>query len=537
MGNSQCRTEPQTVSVRLEPVYLANVLLHIDNVETIKAFPFVSKNCHEATLILKTNPAAFCKSPSAILRLFPNINTMVVRRLSCFKRSDTLPDTVTSIGVQKLDADALPEACLRFADRVVEIRDKRRSTSQVDFSLFPRLRRLALNDVPTKVTLPPHRLKRITVSAGPYSPDPLTTFPPECADQIAVIYRSRKAFDEAKTLQLPPNVRVFYHVIEQGVAPEDFFPLSRDYTLPAGLGLDELRAFDEVAPIAALDLFFDEPCPRCDLSFLNSITALTTTFLRGCRLTIPTILVSLSLDAFTENVRVSGTDNLTRLSVVDKNAVIAPCPRLRVLEWHGTRFSEKMLPCPARNVQALPELVIKAGTMDPGFPFPPGLTSLVLELRDEAYDVAFLTGLQRLDISIRNQTPLDLSGLTGLTWLNTNQSSVARLPRSLVRCTASVRSDADLSPLTRLTALSLRLGWPKQVTFPTGLKKLCIIYGALSYTNIGDVALETFKMDESWSIQMEDLEMLPKTVKKVVGKFYPPSLKERLREMFPLTDQ
>ena len=47
--------------VRLEPFSLANVLLFIDDNATTNDFPFVSKNCREATLTLKVNPAEFCR--------------------------------------------------------------------------------------------------------------------------------------------------------------------------------------------------------------------------------------------------------------------------------------------------------------------------------------------------------------------------------------------------------------------------------------------------------------------------------------------
>ena len=72
------------MSARLEPVYLANVLLFFSDIERIKAFPFVSKNCYKATLVLKVNPAAFSDSPREILKYFPNINTMVVDDLRRF---------------------------------------------------------------------------------------------------------------------------------------------------------------------------------------------------------------------------------------------------------------------------------------------------------------------------------------------------------------------------------------------------------------------------------------------------------------------
>ena len=76
-----------TMSVPLEPSYLANILLHTDNVATNKAFTFVSKNCKVALLALKVNPAAFSDSPRDIVKFFPNINTMVVDELSCLQKT------------------------------------------------------------------------------------------------------------------------------------------------------------------------------------------------------------------------------------------------------------------------------------------------------------------------------------------------------------------------------------------------------------------------------------------------------------------
>ena len=91
----------KNMSIRLEPLYLANVLLFIKDNDTTKAFPLVSKRCHVAALTLKRNPEGFTNSPDQILRFFPNINTMVVATLSCFEGVQTLPDTVTSIVVKK----------------------------------------------------------------------------------------------------------------------------------------------------------------------------------------------------------------------------------------------------------------------------------------------------------------------------------------------------------------------------------------------------------------------------------------------------
>ena len=72
------------------------------------------------------------------------------------------------------------------------------------------------------------------------------------------------------------------------------------------------------------------------------------------------------------------------------------------------------------------------------------------------------------------------------------------------------------------------------VTFPTQLKKLYLVDGRLDNSNIGDVALETFKSELGRLITRDELERLPKTLKKIEGRFEPASLKDHLREMFPL---
>ena len=49
------------MSIKLEPVYLTNVLLYIDSLDTIKTFISVSKHCREASLILKKYSKLFEK--------------------------------------------------------------------------------------------------------------------------------------------------------------------------------------------------------------------------------------------------------------------------------------------------------------------------------------------------------------------------------------------------------------------------------------------------------------------------------------------
>ena len=91
------------MAIRLEPFYLANILLFIPDCETIKTFSFVSKNCHKAMLTLKVNPGKFNRSRTTILKFFPNINTMVLDSSERLGDIDTFPDTITSVVLERVD--------------------------------------------------------------------------------------------------------------------------------------------------------------------------------------------------------------------------------------------------------------------------------------------------------------------------------------------------------------------------------------------------------------------------------------------------
>ena len=75
-------------------------------------------------------------------------------------------------------------------------------------------------------------------------------------------------------------------------------------------------------------------CAGCNISFLTGITSLRTANAKNCNLTIPTCLVELELK-YTENVSVSGTDNITSLIVKNETVKMTPCPKLQALEWWG----------------------------------------------------------------------------------------------------------------------------------------------------------------------------------------------------------
>ena len=174
------------MTVRLERVYLANILLFIPDVVTIMKFPFVSKNCQTVMLTLKTNPAAFSDSPRAILKYFPNINTMVISYLHFLTKKNALPDTVTALVIKTIHFKWLTEVCLTYADRVVEIQSSKwHPDNYCDYSLFPRLERVRLDDDVQVERLPKQRLK--CVRAYSANSDRLDLFPPECAELIIMV--------------------------------------------------------------------------------------------------------------------------------------------------------------------------------------------------------------------------------------------------------------------------------------------------------------------------------------------------------------
>ena len=528
--------------VRLEPVYLANVLLFVSGVDAIKAFPFVSKHCQVATLTLKVNPAAFSHPPRDILRFFPNINTMNVDDLTDFKKSDTLPDTVTALVVKCVNFTNLPKGLLRYADRVVEIQSSRSFNRDLaDVSLFPTLQRLSLDTIPDRLVMPGHKLKTLRVRHPKHDKTPLDVFPAECAEQIVHVFDSKKAVATAKAQPLPPNVRVFCSSISKGITPEDVFKWGSQgrVTLSEKFGVDKLRAFNETLPLpySAVTVPLKTRCAVCDVSFLTGITSLFLSCPETDTIILPTNVVQY-FHPGTKEVTVSGTENLTFLGVIKRNIRTAPLPKLRELDWRGGVLSDETLPFPIGDLTTLSKLNVFANDIDPAFRFPTQLTSLGLDGHN-AVDIAAvtrLTRLQELNIELpENENPLDLSGLTALTKLFTDILPVSRFPTSIVEYRVSLCSVTDLSFLTNLTSLSLSLEWGTRVTFPTGLKKLVINGGKLSDSNISAVSLEYLEM---WGgpVTHDDLAKLPKTLRMIDGLFYPESLKEHLGETFPLLE-
>ena len=206
--------------VRLEPVFLAHVLLKAVDSQTIELFPFISKNCQIAMFILKANPWLFRCKPQKILKFFPNINTMHVDFLTNFEATDTLPDTVTAIVVWRVGVGLFSWSQCKYNDRVVEIDNLFcRDNERVDLRAFPRLERLGLQSLPAIQF--GHKLKKVKILLEE-EVVPSKYFFFEWADQVVLVLRTEETFLKTKQHPFPPHVHIFCSDIGESVAPEDF---------------------------------------------------------------------------------------------------------------------------------------------------------------------------------------------------------------------------------------------------------------------------------------------------------------------------
>ena len=479
------------MATRLEPFYFSNVLLYLNNVETIKSVPLVSKRCHEAMLTLKTNPAMFSTSPREILKLFPNTNTMVVDDMSVFEPDVALPDTVTSLVVKEIDFCRAADQVFRYADRVVEIQLATWFYSgQVDFSVFPRLERLTVDfETLASITKPTHRLKHLTVYLRAWNSLCFIAFPPECAEQMVLVFNTRDEHAKAAAQPLPPHVHAFCNQIAEGLAEGECYP-SRGrggVLLSERFGVEQLRALTAALPFPFTKLLLSlrNGAPStCDISFLTSVVSLQVCGSeKNLSLTTPTSVVRLSVAIVAQHATLSGTQNLTHFETQTANIAITPCPRLRELKWDGCSSSGPF-PFASGDLTNLEALTLLVNTFPPGLQLPTTLTLLSLGVFAGSFTVgrlAPLTRLQHLGISVPENSPLDLSALTSLTALTTDfedsATRITRVPASLVACEVPVWSDMDFSPLTRLTRLRVVLKAPVSLTFPTRLKKLLVVQG------------------------------------------------------------
>ena len=73
---------------------------------------------------------------------------------------------------------------------------------------------------------------------------------------------------------------------------------------------------------------------NCDLSFLTAVTQVEILEMDGCSITLPTAVVLFNASHIhTKNVLVSGTENLTSLTVGNETVSVGECQKLRKLAW------------------------------------------------------------------------------------------------------------------------------------------------------------------------------------------------------------
>ena len=512
------------MSTRLEPVYLANVLLHLPDMETLKAFPFISKNCHAAMDTVRRNPVGSAGSRVAtILSLFPNINTLVVNNAFQLNKVDSLPDTIASIVVGSWRFASFDLAPSPFASRVVAIHNATLFGYSMDLSSFSSLELLITGCIPESVTPPAHRLKSIRLVSCFNVRSSLDVFKPEWCDRLDIIVPSVEVFASLKTQSFAPNVHLFCTKLGEGVQPVEFMPVDPsaevDAVLSPSFGADELRVFNDNALVAA-PLTVDGSAlqaPACDFSTLSWVPRLLLNYIKDVTVTLPTTLQELTANRCPRLTLVGG-DALTSLALNMTPASMAPCPHLKELLWMTPRCATDQLPFPIHTLTSLTLIDVTANTMADGFQLPPNLVSLALTVREGTFEEMVVEAPPpRADPNFQAppHQPLDLSALTCLTRLVVLGLPVGHFPISVKECTVELDRDTDLTALTSLTSLHLELPSDPTVLFPTQLEQLYIGSGFMKESNIKDVALKEFSCGghRTWTEEM--LQILPSTVKKL----------------------
>ncbi|KAL7718765.1 Uncharacterized protein QTN25_003722 [Entamoeba marina] len=141
---------------QLEGIYLANVVMFIDTLETAQKFTLINKKSKDAAEMLRINPSYTSQlliddpsyeaiKPSLFaheLELFPNLETVRIRYFSPFILN-FIPKHVQRIVINDLvDADQIV-SLQAFKERIVEM-NIFSYDEPIDFSQFPNLKRLTL---------------------------------------------------------------------------------------------------------------------------------------------------------------------------------------------------------------------------------------------------------------------------------------------------------------------------------------------------------------------------------------------------------
>ena len=405
------------MSVRLEPVFLANVLLLIDNAATIKVFPHVSKNCREATLTLKVNPAVFSTSPRQILKCVPNTNTMVVDEHSCLQKTHSLPETVTGVVLKSFGRDSGRNNLLKFADRVVEIR-KCDVLNNLDLSHFSSIQKTASSRIRTAFSCHTTYLSASPFTSFHEMKTPLEVFPLACSEQLVLIFAVPDIFLKAK--QLPPHVRLFCSTPCPGLtlsklSLQSFLEHQTLKRIRCGRAPRIQRQVSLQYNAVGVEL--EEDNVNGDISFMTLLNVVLARELAGGTLILPSSVVDLDLLGEFRGGTVFGTDYLTCQSSHHCCVSFAPFFNLQWLGFDCRRIYEN-IPFSWIHSTALTSMKVTAGCVEPGFRFSPNLVRMELRVDDSYYDDATftpLTRLESLDIYIRGKDErLDLSALVSL---------------------------------------------------------------------------------------------------------------------------
>ena len=337
-------------------------------------------------------------------------------------------------------------------------------------------------------------------------------------------------------------MRCFHNKVHEGVESHEFFRHTSYRTtvkFSPDFGNEALARFN--APLCLAFPAFtltstNRHQPFYDVGCFSYTTSITVFQLHHCTVMLPLSVRRLDVIDSAKSVHFVGTERLTSLSLENDTCTVSSCPSLQELTWTGGASSPRHVPCDLLSLTALERLYISSPVFDEPCPLPLSLECFTAQVTDGSFPVSaltHLTNLHRLDISVDKYTvPLDLSGLSSLTSLDTNASPVGGLPRSLVTARVRVCADVDLAPLTCLTSLEVSLRGRRNITFPTQLADLTISDGWLGRSNIASVGL-TAICCYSETFTRRRLEELPRTLQTIDVQM-DSDVRRCLTELFPL---
>ena len=511
-GGKQSNKDIQQAQTRLEPVFLANVVLFLTDCTTLSEFIRVSRKCRKTLHFLRKNPNIsfvkndFCLSLFELHRtldLFPNIETLVVSHFTFLGRNAPfLPSSIKRIVLtERITKEQVKRlAVLPCADRIAEVSIEWESEETLDISSLVSLERCSLScssSVP-QIVFPPQRLSLFVADIFNVHESSISTLQRLCnapAERVVVRLPLESdpqdpsladLFSENPAVMFRfPFISGIEEVFKNVICETRWFFFNR-IPPPTQEEMDAHFAAhlpEEITVDSNLS-----PPPHLDLSAFTSLHSVASfgvhvdfppgvTRLEGAPPTFPSSLCELFLHNQNNLTALPKLDHLTAMTFLSNQ--------------HRFECVPEHLPCikelAIQDIQDIPSLgafttltwlnLVRC-SFCPNPSLPASLCFLALEgTAPPCSSLSTLTNLTRLDIDQSNETTLqhlDLSHCTKLVSLWSLSPAVFLLPDSLLNIWVEVHSDLDLSHFASLVCLFLEKKAEATVTLPLRVEQLCL---------------------------------------------------------------